>query len=225
MIYAVSDVHGTRYLGELRRALALLNDTPCAVLLPGDLVDRGKVESLVPVLAELEKLGSLLIATFGNEEYHDVRPRLRKEFPSVKWLEDELYAFSCNGKEVSVVGTPGSLDRLTPWQRKNMPWLEREFRERERRLRVLFQSARGEVILMSHYVVARGNLKGEDERIWPEMFSSSIEALVAELRPSAAVHGHAHKGSPFTYLSGVPVYNVALPLRKQVVKLDLKLSL
>ncbi|MCS7106633.1 MAG: metallophosphoesterase [Acidilobaceae archaeon] len=221
MIYALSDVHGTRFLPELRGALAEIKETPCVLLLAGDLLDRGKVESLLPVLAELERVGSPLVATFGNEEYHEVRQRLRAEFSSIKWLEDELYSLRCEGREITILGTPGSLDRLTPWQRKNMPWLEGEFRERERRLRSLLQRAGGEAIFMSHYVIARENLRGEDERIWPEMFSSSIEALVAELRPKVAVHGHAHKGSPIAYLNGVPVYNVALPLRKRVVKLDL----
>ncbi|MEN2999209.1 MAG: metallophosphoesterase [Acidilobaceae archaeon] len=221
MIYALSDVHGTRFLPELRAALAEIRETPCALLLAGDLINRGKVESLLPVLAELERLGCPLVATFGNDEYHEVRERLKSEFKSIVWLEDELYPLRCEGRVFEVLGTPGSLDRLTPWQRENMPWLRREFRERERRLRSLLLGAKGEVIFMSHYVIARENLKGEKEKIWPQMFSSSLEALVAELKPKVALHGHAHKGSPFTSLNGVPVHNVALPLRKRAVQLDL----
>lgn len=221
MLYALSDVHGTRFLPELRAALAEVRETPCAVLLAGDLIDKGRVESFPHVLAELEKLGSPLVATFGNEEYFEVRQRLREEFKAVVWLEDEVYSLRCDERTLEIVGTPGSLDELTSWQRENAPWLRRAFRERERKLRSLLLEARGEAVFMSHYVVARENLRGEKEKIWPQMFSSSVEALVAELKPKVAVHGHAHKGSPFTYLNGVPVYNVALPLLKRIVRLDM----
>jgi len=229
-VLATADIHSPRYLATFKSALAKLGGPAnqwCALLLAGDLIDRGRIEMLSPVIKFVkDSLGNIeVIAVFGNEEYEEVRGKLRKLYPNIVWLEDEAYYLSCGRKKVAIVGTTGALDRPTSWQRKHKPFLEKVYRERPRVIERLIREAKSKsdyVVLLSHYVVAKGNLKGEDPRAWPEMYSKLMEEVVARGRPDVVVHGHAHKGSRFTLVSGVPVYNVALPLRNSIVEIELR---
>lgn len=227
VLAAFSDVHSPRFLQLLRRALREWSSgEPCAVLMAGDLVDRGNVAMLGPVVREVSSKwpGARLIAVFGNEEYHQVRGELRSRYPEVRWLDDELEIVDCGGASVGVVGTSGALERPTSWQRRRMPWLERVYQERPARVEALIREARGvadAVILLSHYALARSTIEGEDPRIYPYLYSRAMERVLMRARPDAAVHGHAHKGTPFALVEGVPVYNVALPLNRRVVEVRL----
>jgi len=223
----VSDIHSPRFLPLLRGALGSWGlGEPCAVLLAGDIIDRGRAVMVEPVVSELRRRfpGSQLVAVFGNEEYEQVRGALRRMAPEVRWLEDEVYYVECSGCRVGVVGTQGALERPTRWQARHMPWLARVYRERPGRIAGLVREARREadrVVLLSHYAVARATVVGEDPRIWPYLYSSLMEEVVRRERPDAAVHGHAHKGTPTGRVDGVPVYNVALPLTRRLTPIPL----
>jgi len=228
---ATSDVHSPRYLQLLREAIEA--DNACGarlVLLAGDMVDRGSVEALAPALGLLRRRypGARIVAVFGNEEYHDREAAFRHRYPEVAWLDDEYSVFDVGGESVAVVGTRGALARPTRWQRRHMPWLERVYRERPRVVAELIRRARREadkVILLSHYALARATIQGEPLSIWPELYSPDMEKVVAREKPDAAVHGHAHRGTPHATVAGVPVYNVALPLNKRIVVVEPRRSL
>lgn len=227
LLAAFSDVHSPRFLQMLRNALSEWNtDEPCAVLMAGDIVDRGNVAMMGPVVREVSGKwpGARLIAVFGNEEYYQVREELRGSYPQVRWLDDELEIVECGEISVGVVGTSGALERPTSWQRRHMPWLEKVYRERPARIEALIKEARGvadAVVLLSHYALARSTIIGEDPRIHPYLYSRDMERVLKRARPDVAVHGHAHKGTHFSLVDGVPVYNVALPLNRKVVEIRL----
>lgn len=226
LIYAVSDVHSPRFLYMFRSSLKALTAEPCFFIMAGDMIDKGKVEMLKPIMEDLKSkwLETPLIAVFGNEEYHDVREKLRGEYPEIIWLDDETFKGNCGNLKVAIVGTQGALDRLTSWQARNMPWLLEDYLKKPNALAKLITEARGEgymVILVSHYALASENLKGEDPRVWPEMYSKNMEKLVKELKPDIAIHGHAHNGKPYTLVNRVPVYNVAIPLTKTIRRIKL----
>jgi len=230
-VYAVSDIHSPRFLALFRNAVRNApSEKPCALILAGDVVDKGRVDMLRPVVDEIRaKWGDVaILAVFGNEEYHDVRGRLVEEYPMVRWLDDEMVFYECSELKVAFIGTQGSLDRLTRWQSKHMPWLAEEYSRRPALIADLILKAKRDadvVILVSHYALALGNLKGEDPRAWPEMYSKAMEKVVAEAKPHIAIHGHAHLGKPLTLVNGVPVYNVALPLTKSLTVISLKRGL
>ena len=217
-LLATADIHSPRYLSLLSKALARVNTDPCAVLLAGDIVDRGNVAAAAHVFSLIRQRlpGKPIIAVFGNEEYHDLEDEFRKRYPYVTWLDDEYTTIECReGGQIAIVGTRGALDRPTPWQRRNMPWLERVYRERPTKIARLIDEARreaGRVVLLSHYALSRATIRGENPRIYPYLYSRAMERVIAEKRPDAAVHGHAHRGTPRGSVAGVPVYNVALPL-------------
>ncbi|GAB6148614.1 metallophosphoesterase family protein [Stetteria hydrogenophila] len=227
VLAAFADVHSPVYLGLLRSALAGAGFKPCAVLFAGDLVDKGRAAAAEPVASLLREKwpGIPVVAVPGNEDYEEVMDEIKRRTPGFKWLEDEYTVVDCGGEAVAVVGTRGALDRLTRWQRRHKPHLERVYRERPQLIARLIDEARreaGRVVLLSHYALARATLRGEDPRIWPELYSSRMERVVAEKRPDAAVHGHAHKGTPRALVAGVPVYNVALPLNRRIVEVELR---
>ena len=226
-IEASSDIHSPRYLAQFLRSLETREGRACLFRLAGDIVDRGRVEAARPVVNAISSRypETRIVAVFGNEEYHDLEDKFRRLYPEVDWLDDEYRVYDCGGRSVAVVGTRGALDRLTSWQRRNMPWLERVYRERPRIVAELLDRARSEaefVVLLSHYGLSRATLRGEDPRIYPYLYSSLMERVVTAKKPDAAIHGHAHKGTPKAIISGVPVYNVAFPLVKSPVTIPLR---
>ncbi len=227
VIAAVSDVHSPRFLSLLREALSSWNEgDPCVLILAGDIVDRGRAPMVEPVVAMVKRRfpGARLVAVFGNEEYEQSRPILKRLAPEVAWLDDEVLYIECEGATLGIVGTQGALERPTRWQARNKPWLYRVYRERPRKIAGLLREARGGadyVILASHYGLARATLAGEDPRIWPYLYSSLMEEVIKKEKPDVAIHGHAHKGTPRAVVGGVHVYNVALPLNKKVVPVRL----
>ena len=68
-------------------------------------------------------------------------------------------------------------------------------------------------VAMLHYAPIRGTVEGEPPEIFPYLGSSRLEEPINRYRVSAVFHGHAHRGLPEGRTStGVPVYNVAMPL-------------
>ena len=228
-ILAVSDVHSPRYLIEFAAALARRSEE-CKrvdlVVFAGDMVYRGRVEALRPVLDALRgRCGEKPVAAvFGNEEYIGLEGEFRSRYPEVTWLDDEMHVFEVGGLRVAVVGTRGSLERPTRWQRAKMPWIARVYAERVERIGRLLREARGKadiVILVSHYVLTWKTLVGEPRSIWPEMGHRGFEKVIRETKPDAAIHGHAHKSKVLeARVDGVPVYNVAFPARRDVTIIE-----
>jgi Icc-related predicted phosphoesterase len=67
-----------------------------------------------------------------------------------------------------------------------------------------------------HYAPIEATIEGEPREIFPFLGSGRLEEPLNRYRVAAAFHGHAHRGSPEGLTStGIPVYNVALPLLRQ----------
>lgn len=225
-IAAVSDVHSPRYLSEFFIALREIPGEPEVFVMAGDMIDKGKVALLDPVISRVKRtLGDLrLVAVFGNEEYRDVHSLLRTRYPDVRWLDDELEYVECRGDLVAIVGTTGSLERPTRWQARNVPGISKIYRERPKRVGAMIREARsrtGKVVLVSHYALSRETIEGEPRSNWPWLYSPAMEAVIKETRPTVAIHGHAHKGKPYALLGSVPVYNVAFPLNRKIVVIEI----
>jgi len=231
-LLATSDIHSPVYLQLFRKALQNLkrNEKWCAMILAGDLVDKGKAEMFDPVIKFIyETLGETkIVAVFGNEEYEEIRDRLCKSYSKIIWLNDDSTIINCNSTSIGIVGTQGALDRLTSWQRRNKPFLRKIYDERPIKIKKLILDLKDKVdyvVLVSHYVISKRNLIGENPKMWAEMYSSKMERVIIETKPNAAIHGHAHNGSKFSMINGVPVYNVALPLNKKIVEIKFRRGL
>jgi Icc-related predicted phosphoesterase len=70
-------------------------------------------------------------------------------------------------------------------------------------------------VAVLHYAPIRETVEGEPLEIYPFLGSSRLEEPINRYDVSAVVHGHAHRGQPEgRTATGVPVYNVSLPLMK-----------
>jgi Icc-related predicted phosphoesterase len=73
----------------------------------------------------------------------------------------------------------------------------------------------GRVALL-HYAPVAATVAGEPLEIYPFLGSSRLEEPLNRYAPSVVFHGHAHRGQPAGATStGVPVYNVAMPLLRR----------
>ncbi len=236
-IAAVGDIHGHENLEGFRADLTRLGDVDL-LLLAGDTTDRNDLEAFGEALAAVrEHVAAPVWAVFGNNEYEHDRPAYVARYGDryhVRFLQDESAVFEARGKHIRIVGSLGSLDRPTFWQRKNLPHLEREYRER---IDVLDRLLTGDDvrILLTHYPPTYVTMGGEKEAWRPELGCRGMEAVLLRRRPDLVIHGHIHKGIPFAELrapretldafvggaEAVPVHNVAYPVRKAITVFEL----
>jgi len=230
-IAAVGDVHGGENLPALRKDLEGL-DPPDLFLLAGDLTDRNDVDAFVEVVDTVgERVSCPIYGVFGNNEYSQSHEEYRKR-SRVPLLDDEVATVRVEGREVRILGSTGSLDRPTWWQRMNLPGIARLYDERVAKIDALLQGG-GFRILLTHYPPTHVTMGGEKEEWRPELGSKKLEAVILRRRPDLVIHGHIHKGIPFATLAtgqrriddfdprgAIPVYNVAYPVTRKIAVVD-----
>jgi len=236
-IAAVGDVHGHTHLDAFRRDLEGLAPVDL-FLLAGDTTDRNDFEAFGAVLEGIRgHVDAPIWAVFGNNEYAEDHPAYVERYAAafgVRFLQDEAATFDAGGTSVQVVGSLGSLDRPTWWQRKNRPHYADEYRRRVTILDGLL-AGEGPRILLTHYPPTWATMGGEKEEWRPELGSRALETVLLRRRPTIVVHGHIHKGIPYAELRPrfdriddfaspsvpIPVHNVAYPVRGSITTLDL----
>ncbi len=235
-IAAVGDVHGHENLEAFRADLERAPDADL-LLLAGDTTDRNDIDAFGEVLGAIRRrVDAPLWAVFGNNEYEHDRPTYVSRYAEryrVRFLHDEAAVFEARGQRVRIIGSLGSLDRPTYWQRRNMPHLEAQYRDR---IETLDRLAAGDDarILLTHYPPTYVTMGGEKEAWRPELGCRAMEPMLLRRRPTIVVHGHIHKGIPFAELrpprrtldafagpaDAIPVHNVAYPVRKAISVFD-----
>jgi Icc-related predicted phosphoesterase len=232
-IAAVGDVHGREFLEPFRQAMAAV-DPPALFLLAGDITDHNRIDEFGEVLAAVrERVDCPIVCVFGNNEYAPDHGTYRQRF-DLHFLHDEAKTFEPGGEVIRVIGSTGSLDEPTWWQRNNVPGIAQEYEMRVRKLDQLM-AGHDRRLLLTHYPPTYATMGGEKEAWRPQLGSRRLEKVVLRRQPDLVVHGHVHKGIPFAELRegqatleafagdrrAVPVYNVAFPVTKVVTILDL----
>jgi len=221
-VAAVADIHAPKNLEAFKRALERM-EKPDLFLLAGDIVLKGDFNQLPRVVEEIRRVHSgEIIACFGNEEYDEVEGALRS-FGEVKWLSDQAEVFEIRGRTVGIVGSRGSLDRLTAWQRGHRPELSEVYRERVRLLDELLGGLRTDFkIVLTHYAPTYTTLEGEGKWAWPEMACRRMEDVIRRRQPDVWFHGHAHQSRRLEAEIGrTLVTNVSLPARGSITVVEL----
>jgi Icc-related predicted phosphoesterase len=230
IVGAMGDAHGGKFFED---GMAERLEGVDLLLLAGDIADSNDLEGFARVLGPVkERYDGRIVAVFGNDEYEQDRPAYRGRFDAI-FLDDEAVDLRIDGRTVRVVGTSGSLDRPTWWQRTHIPDIGARYKHRVEKVSGLLERGRSDVlILLSHYVPTYLTLEGERPKAFPEMGSKAMEKVLLERRPDLAIHAHAHAGSPHAVLkeaqgrldrpaASVPIWNVSLPLNKEVVRLEM----
>lgn len=224
------DVHSPKYLSTFATALNNLTneDSVEAIVFVGDIVEGNYIEGVRPVIEltrrKLQK--AKIIMVFGNEEYRGHEELYVEKFSEVIWLNDSEAVLELSKATVGIIGTRGALNKLTTWQMRNAPWLNKYYRDLPNKIKDLAKGLRKKcnyVILASHYGVTRRTLVGEDARSWPYLTSSLMEALISRDLFDLVVHAHVHRGEvERTLINGVYVYNVSLQARGRIITIDLE---
>ena len=226
-ILAVADVHSPRYLDEFAQALAQ-HEQPDVFLLAGDMINRGNAQEYTNVLDTIEKvLGTdfPVIGCFGNEEYSEVR----KEIISIvgdrmTFLDEKSTILEYNALKVGIVGTQGSLDKATSWQRRNIPSVKGVFKRRAKRAASLLKIMKDKVdhrILLMHYSPCLETCEGEDNKAFSWLGSRKFYRVVVEHQPDLVIHGHVHNSTRHEVnLGSAIVRNVSLPAVGSVTELN-----
>ncbi|MDK2384569.1 MAG: metallophosphoesterase, partial [Candidatus Korarchaeota archaeon] len=190
---AVSDVHAPVWLKDLENAVSRKQKGEYLILIAGDMVDRGNYKQYRRVVDVLEGLGDVrMVAVFGNDEYDSVKDAIGEENPEVTFLDDESIVLEVEGWRVGIVGSRGSLELPTTWQKRNIPGIEKIYSERLRVIGEMLRELREKVdvtVLLTHYATTTKTMKGENPRAWRYLGHRGFERYMKEGLVDVAVHG------------------------------------
>jgi Icc-related predicted phosphoesterase len=193
------------------------------LLLAGDLTDFGQPEEAAALTRDLTVLSGLpIIAILGN---HDFEIGKDQEITSI--LRDAgihvLDGDTCEVRGIGFVGVKGfgggfGRGTLEPWGETAVKDFVRAAVDESLKLeRALARLQTPTRIALLHYSPIRETVIGEPEEIFPFLGSGRLEEPLNRYGVAAIFHGHAHHGSPEgRTAAGIPVYNVALPVLRQL---------
>lgn len=193
------------------------------LLLCGDLTDYGLAQEAEELAVDLRAAVRIpMIGVLGNHDFESGEPKLVRqvlENAGVTMLDGEAIEIDGVGF-AGVCGFGGGFGRrmLNAWGEPLIKQFVQEALDQAVRLEqalASLQSTRRVAVL--HYSPIRGTVAGEDPEVFAFLGSSRLEEPINRFRVDAVFHGHAHNGSgEGTTATGIPVYNVSLPvLRKK----------
>ncbi len=221
-VAAMGDVHcSPSCRGSLQAVLAQIAASADVLALCGDLTNHGTPEEAHALVQELAAVGQVpVVAVLGNHDYEagqvdEVRRIVTGA--GIHLLDGSLVEL----KGVALVGVKGfggGFDRgtLSAFGEPAIKHFVQEAVEEVQKLESALARAKSEKkIAVLHYSPIRATVEGEPPEIFAFLGSGRLEEPLNRYQVTACVHGHAHKGAPEGRTkSGVPVYNVALPVMR-----------
>jgi Icc-related predicted phosphoesterase len=222
-IAAVGDLHCTRESrGALQPLFAEVAARADVLALCGDLTDYGLPEEAQVLVKEMSgPVKCPVVAVLGNHDYEggradEVRGILRDAGVTVLDGEAcELYGVGFAGVKGFVGGFGPRV--LEPWGEPAIKNFVQEAVEEATKLgKALARLRTRDRVALLHYSPIEETVMGEPKEIYPFLGSSRLEEPLNRIGVSVVFHGHAHRGQAEGRTStGVPVYNVALPLLRR----------
>jgi Icc-related predicted phosphoesterase len=220
---AVGDLHVKKTSqGQLQPLLAPVNDHADVLLLAGDLTDYGLKEEAVILARELNAAVRIpIVAVLGNHDYESGQQeevcRILTE-AGVKVLDGE--AFEIQGVGIAgAKGFSGGFGRATlgAWGEPATKRFVQEAIDEAIKLEGALARLRTQRrIALLHYSPIRATVENEPLEIMTYLGSSRLEEPINRHPVDFVFHGHAHHGAlEGRTSSGIPVYNVAMPLLLQ----------
>ena len=222
-IAALGDLHCTRSsAGKFQTLFAQISESADMVLLAGDLTDSGQPEEARILARELSALRIPGAAVLGNHDYecgHQGEVSQVLADTGLKVLDGE----ACEINGIGVAGVKGfcggfGTAALGPWGEPTIKQFVHEAVNEALKLEASLARVRSKrQVVLLHYSPIRETVEGEPLEIYPFVGSSRLEEPIGRYRVNAVFHGHAHRGTAEGRTStGVPVYNVSLPLLNRV---------
>jgi Icc-related predicted phosphoesterase len=221
---ALADLHYRRSAqGELVSVLAQAASRCDVLLLPGDLTDRGAVEEAQLLARDLAASVKVpVLAVLGN---HDYESGASGEVTRIL-TEAGILVLDGDAHEVLGIGFAGvkgfaggfGKHALGSWGEPVIKQFVKEALDEALKLEnALARLRTAQRIAVLHYAPIQATVAGEPAEIYTYLGSSRLEEPLSRYPVTAVFHGHAHRGAPEgTTSTGVPVYNVSLPLLQRL---------
>jgi Icc-related predicted phosphoesterase len=219
-IAAIGDIHVSKSSqGVFHPLFAHISQNADVLVLCGDFTDYGLADEARVLARELTTAVNIpVVAVLGN---HDFESGHQQEISKI--LQDAGVAvLDGEATEIHGVGFAGvkgfaggfGRGALGPWGERAIKNFVQEAIDEALKLEAALARLRTHRrVALLHYAPIRATVEGEPPEIFPYLGSSRLEEPINRYRVSAVFHGHAHRGSAEgRTASGVPVYNVAMPL-------------
>jgi len=221
-IAAIADLHYTsQQKASLVPIVMAMAEAADILLLCGDLTHHGLAEEAADLAKDLSGIRAPILAVLGNHDCHSDQQEeikhLLKSSP-IHLLDGDVVELRGIGF-AGVKGFASGFGRrvLEPWGESVVKLFVREAVEESLKLESALARLRNEPrIALLHYAPIAETVEGEPLEIHAFLGSSRLEEPLNRFQVTAAFHGHAHHGKPEGKTSsGIPVYNVSLPLLRQ----------
>lgn len=218
-VAAIADLHCSKSShGVFQPLFARISESADVLIVAGDLTDYGLPDEARVLAKELAALRVPVAAVLGN---HDIESGKPEEVAAI--LGDAgvnvLNGDACDLLGVGVAGIKGfgggfGKHALGPWGESTIKQFVREAVDEALKLEAALARLKTErTIALLHYSPVQSTVEGEPLEIYPFLGSSRLEEPIGRYPVSLVVHGHAHRGQlQGATSSGVPVYNVSMPL-------------
>jgi Icc-related predicted phosphoesterase len=222
-VAAVGDLHcGKASQGALQPLLAKASEAADVLVLCGDLTDYGLPEEARILVRELTGTVKVpIVGVFGNHDFESGHADEVKTIlcdAGVHLLDGDVFEVGGVGF-AGVKGFAGGFGEraLQSWGEPVLKRFVREAVEEALKLEGALARIHGRRVAVLHYSPIRQTVEQEPSEVVPFLGSSRLEEPINRYGAVAAFHGHAHHGSPEGRTStGVPVYNVSLPLLRAI---------
>jgi Icc-related predicted phosphoesterase len=231
-VAAAGDVHAdaSRRI-DLEAAFTNLRGRADVVLLAGDLTTHGRPQE-AQVVADASQLAGLpVFGVLGNHDCHSNRSAevsAVMEEAGVTMLDRSWATCDIDGTQVGIVGTKGFVGGFPGSHLPDFgePLLREVYAETGREVAAIEEGLRATAdcdlrIVLLHYSPTLMTLEGERPEIAMVLGSDRLAHPIADQGPDLVLHGHAHAGRFDGTIGSVPVFNVALPMKREFWVFDL----
>jgi len=227
-VAAAGDVHAdASRRADLEAAFTNVRGKADLILLAGDLTSHGQPEE-VQVAADASQLAELpVFSVLGNHDWHSNRADEVKavmEAAGVTMLDQHNSYATCevDGQSVGIAGTKGFVGGFPGSHLPDFgePLLREVYAETTREVDALEAGLRATddcdfQIVLLHYAPTLMTLEGERAEIVAFLGCDRLAHPIAHHSPDLVLHGHAHAGRFDGTIGSVPVFNVALPMKRE----------
>ena len=218
---AVADIHHGQPDATAVPLLSKSLEGVDVLLICGDLTHHGLAEEAADLAKQLSVLHIPILAVLGNHDYHSNQQEEIK-----RALKDSaIRVLDGDAAVIKGVGFAGVKGFATGFGKRVLePWGEevvKQFVGEAVAEAVKLGSALSllhtqRTIALLHYAPIAETCEGEPPEIHAFLGSSRLEEPLNRHQVTAAFHGHAHHGKPEGHTgTGIPVYNVSLPLLRR----------
>lgn len=205
--------------GRFRQFVKQVNEEADLLLLCGDLTDHGRLEEAKVLAEELSSLRVPGVAVLGNHDYEcghekDVTAELQKV--NVRCLDGDAFVFEKTLGVAGVKGFGGGFGRATLQafgEHHTKAFVQEAVNEALKLEMALGRMDLEKKVVVMHYSPIAQTVETENPEIRAFLGSSRLETPIDDYGADMVFHGHAHHGllEGKTH-SGIPVFNVAMPL-------------